>query len=48
MSHPTKIFLSGFPSDVKSSKIEDLFSEFGRIIFSDIHKGKGCIVNLKN
>lgn len=45
MSSPAKIFITGFPLDIRTKHIEDIFSQFGRIIFSDVNKGKGCLVN---
>ena len=44
INEPAKIFITGFPIDIRSRHIENLFENFGRVIFSDISKGAGCIV----
>ena len=42
----SRLFVSGFSSNIDSRELEDLFYEIGKISFSDIHNGKGYIVNI--
>lgn len=40
----SRLYISNLPSDIKVREIEDKFSEFGRILFSDIKGSSGYLV----
>jgi len=40
----SRIYISNIASDVKNRDIQDLFSEYGRIVYIDIHGNSGYLV----
>ena len=44
----SRIYISNIASDVKNRDIQDLFSEYGRIVYIDIHGSSGYLVLFLN
>lgn len=40
----SRIYISNISSDVRTRDIQDLFSEYGRIVFIDLHASTGYLV----
>ena len=44
----SRIYISNFPLEISKKDLEDVFTDYGKVTYSNIKRGEGYIVSIIN